>query len=195
MSLHRIGLMAITTLFTASLTSMASAGCCDWGGPSQPVAYASSAYAGGCGGCGSAAYASPIVYAASSGCGGCGTAAYAAPVTYAAPMAYASGCGGCGARAVVYAQPTVIAPSPIYVVNQGPQYSGPGIMVPYRTYSSAAYAAPADDYPYVEAPRPRYHHPVWRGPRVVYRDRVIYRERQVPVQMAPAHRRWISPRG
>jgi hypothetical protein len=193
MSLHRIGLMAITILFTAGMTSIASAGCCGWGVQAQPVVYAApAAYAGGC--------------------GGCGTAAYAAPITYAAPVvSYASsgwsGCG-CGSHALAYVQPTVIAPSPIYVVNQGPSYEGAGIMVPYRTYSRAAYAAPASDYPYVSGyadegeyaapimPRPRYHRPVWRGPRVVYRDRVIYRERHMPMpHMWPAHRRPLNSRG
>jgi hypothetical protein len=119
MSLHRAGLMAITTLFTAGLSSAAFAGCCDWGVSAAPISYAS-AY--GCGGCG-AAYAAPI--------------AYAAPVTYAAPIGYArAGCGGCGA--------TLIAPSPIYVVNQGPHYAGPAIMT-YRRYSTGYVGA----YPYV----------------------------------------------
>jgi hypothetical protein len=186
--------MAITILFTAGMTSIASAGCCDWGVQAQPVVYgAPAAYGGGYAG----------------GCGGCGTAAYAAPITYAAPVvSYASSGCGCGSHALVYAQPTPIAPAPIYVVNQGPNYVGPGVMVPYRTYSRAAYAAPAADYPYVSGyadegefgapiiPRPRYHHPVWRGPRVVYRDRVIYRERHMPMpHMWPAHRRPLNSRG
>jgi hypothetical protein len=189
MSLHRLGLMAITTLFTVGMTSFASAGCCDWGASAQPVVYAApSAYAGGC--------------------GGCGTAAYAAPITYAAPaLSYGSSGCGCGTRSIVYAQPTVVAPSPIYVVDQGPRYAGAGIMVPYRTYSRAAYAAPASDYPYVSGyaeeeyaaplmPRPRYHRPVWRGPRVVYRDRIIYREHHMPMpHMWPAHRRPLNSRG
>jgi hypothetical protein len=180
MSLHRVGLMAITTLFTAGMTSMAFAGCCGWGVQAQPVVYAASGYAGGCGGCGTS-----VVYAAPSGCGGCGTAAYAAPITYAAPVAYGSGCGGCGSA--------VVAPAAIYVVNQGPEYAGNGLSVPYRTYSPSAYAAPANEYPYMpgyaeEAPRPRYHH-VYRGPRVVYRDRVIYRDRYMPMpHMHPYHR-------
>ena len=187
MSLHRLGLVAITTLFTVGMTSIASAGCCDWGASAQPYGYAA-----------------PSVYAGyAGGCGGCGTAAYAAPITYAAPTySYGSSGCGCGTRSVVYAQPTVVAPSPIYVVNQGPQYSGPGIMVPYKTYSPSAYAAPASDYPYVSGyaeeeyaapimPRPRYHRPIWRGPRVVYRDRVIYREHH----MMPARHRTIYTRG
>jgi len=110
MSRYRTGLLAITTLFTAGLTSVAFAGCCGWGVPAAPIAYAA-----------------PVGYAGLSGCGGC-----AAPMAYAAPIAYAaSGCGSCGA--------TLIAPSPIYVVNQGPHYAGPAIMT-YKTYATGGYA-------------------------------------------------------
>ena len=56
MSLHRAILFAITALFTAGMTSIASAGCCDWGVPA-PVAYAPA----GCGGCGAPTAA--IIYA------------------------------------------------------------------------------------------------------------------------------------
>ena len=121
MSLHRDGLMAITTMFTAGLASAAFAGCCDWGMSAPPVAYAA-----------------PFGYAGT-GCGGCGAAVYAAPVTYAAPVVYGTGCGGCG-RPV-----TLVAPSPIYVVDQGPHYSGPAIMT-YKTYATGGYAGA---YPYV----------------------------------------------
>jgi hypothetical protein len=55
------------------------------------------------------------------------------------------GCGG----SVAYAAPTVIAPAPIYVVNQGPDYTGPGIMVPYRTWTPAAPYIGAGGYPYM----------------------------------------------
>ena len=83
----------------------------------------------------------PVVYAPA-GCGGCGTPTaafvYAQPVAPAPPpppapvtvstWAWGTGCG-CR-RAVVYAAPSVepmpIAPAPIYVVNQGPDYTGPG---------------------------------------------------------------------
>ena len=41
-----------------------------------------------------------------------------------------------------------IAPAPIYVVNQGPDYSGPGIMVPYHVWTRGSYIAPGT-YPYV----------------------------------------------
>lgn len=127
---------------------MAFAGCCDWGG-SAPLAYSS-----GCGGCG-VSYA-PVTYAVAAP-----PVVYVQPVV-AAPVAY-SGCG-CGSS-VVYAsplvQPTPIAPSPIYVVNQGPEFSGPGITVPYHTYSPApAYSPP---YPYMSGYRP---HPYY--PRTAY---------------------------
>ena len=35
-----------------------------------------------------------------------------------------------------------LCPSPLYVVNQGPEYTGPGLMVPYGTYAPAAAYAP-----------------------------------------------------
>ncbi len=129
--------------------------------------------------CGAPAYAPAPAYYAPSGCGGCAPA----PVTYVpvvevaqpppppvqvAPPAW-SGCG-CS-RPVVYAAPPVevtpVAPAPIYVVNQGPEYSGPGIMVPYHTYSPAAAWAPATGYPYVRGHGYgyRYHRP-W--PRYAY---------------------------
>ena len=76
-----------------------------------PVTYAEPVFAGGCGGCGAplATYAQPAVGRG----GGCGC----------------SGCGGCGGGYATPAiEPTPIAPSPIYVVNQGPDYTGPGIM-------------------------------------------------------------------
>ena len=48
MSVHRAILFAITALFTAGMTSIASAGCCDWGA-SAPIAYAPTGCGGGCG--------------------------------------------------------------------------------------------------------------------------------------------------
>lgn len=171
MSLHRASLFAITALFTAGMTSIASAGCCDWGA-SAPFAYAPT----GCG-------------------GGCGTPT--AAIIYAQPVApapapvivstWATGWGtGCGCqRAVAYAAPvlapTPIAPAPIYVVNQGPEYAGPGLMVPYRTYSPAAAYAASSAYPYVPGygygyGTPAYypHHVYGRpAPRIAYRERVF----------------------
>jgi hypothetical protein len=80
-----------------------------------------------------------------------------------------------------------IAPAPIYVVNQGPEYAGPGIMIPYRTWSPAAAYAPAAGYPYV----PGYHHGYgYRyghrhhgpGPRFAYRERVYAHPHHYPVR-------------
>ena len=59
-----------------------------------------------------------------------------------------NGFGGCNCgRSVAY------VPSPPYVVDQGPDYSGPGMFVPYGTYAPGAAYAPAINYPYVG---PRY---------------------------------------
>ena len=98
MLLHRATLVVMATLFTAGMTSIASAGCCDWG-TSAPVVYASP----GCGGCGApVTYAQPVA---------------PAPITYEpiapAPIMVGGGCGGCGASsaAVVFAQP--VAPTPV----------------------------------------------------------------------------------
>jgi hypothetical protein len=145
MSYHRATLVVLATLFTAAMSPAAFAGCCGWGASSS-FGYGSFGYGSfgsGCGGCG-VTYATPVVAAP----------VVVAPVV-AAPVAYSSGCG-CGGSSVVYAspvvQPTPIAPSPIYVTNQGPEFSGPGISVPYGTYSPApAYAPP---YPYMSGYRP-----------------------------------------
>src|ERR1700721_1421203 len=136
MSFQRSILVAIATMITVGMTQVAFAGCCDWGGQA-PVAYAQT----GCGGCGAVAYA-PIIYATpiapqpiAVGCGNCG-----APVTccepsvaasYAAPVAQCGG-GNCGVPAVY------TTPAPLYVVNQGPAFEGPGVMVPFHSYAPPA---------------------------------------------------------
>jgi len=158
-------------VFATVLTSAAFAGCggCGWGYPA-PIAYAPApVYSQGCGGCGASiavTYAQPVVYM-QSGCGGCGGAVavtYAQPVVQAVPVMPApiavdnwdtggfggcgcGSCGGCG-NALAYAQP---AAAPMYVVNQGPEYSGPGLMVPYGTYSPATNLAAPGEYPYIGA--------------------------------------------
>jgi hypothetical protein len=146
-------LFVLGFLFTASMTSVASAGCCGWG------------------------VQAPVVYA-STGCGGCGTPT--AAVVYAQPVAptpppvvvrswdwtrvaaptWGNTWGGtwgtnwgCCHRAFVYAAtPAVelmpVAPAPIYVVNQGPDYTGPGITVPYHTWSPASSYVVPGSYPY-----------------------------------------------
>lgn len=189
MSFYRTTLVALATLFTVGMTSFASA-CCDWG-YGAPVVYAPVTY-GGYGGYG--------------GCGGCGVptaaAVYAQPV---APAPIAVGVwggavstgwgGGCGCGACGGCQGAIGwgAPSPLYVVNQGPAYTGPGLMVPYGTYTPDTAYAPATDYPFVPAYgsaapaynpyfehlyyRPRYgyrgpayvHHAYGYGPRFYHR--------------------------
>ena len=52
-----------------------------------------------------------------------------------------SGCGNCGAPAVY------TTPAPLYVVNQGPAFEGPGLMVPYHSYAPPAEYAPPPAYP------------------------------------------------
>jgi hypothetical protein len=135
MSHNRVVLAVLAMLFTAGISSAASAGCCGWGVAAAPVVYA------------------PVTYA-SAGCGGCGTptaaVVYAQPVAPApAPVAYGgwgTGCGHCGGGYVSYApavEAIAIAPAPIYVVNQGPDYTGPGIMTPFHTWTpSASYVVP-----------------------------------------------------
>jgi len=47
------------------------------------------------------------------------------------------------------------APPPFYVVNQGPEYSGPGLTVPFVTYSPAMGLSSPRKYPYVPSSFPR----------------------------------------
>ncbi len=139
MSFHRATFAALAVMLTAGTTSVAF-GCCGTGF-SGPVVYATS----GCGGCGAPA---PIAYV---------PPPPPPPPPVAVPM-WGAGCG-CG-RGLVFAAPalapTPVAPAPIYVVNQGPDYTGPGLMVPYRTWSPEAAYAPAINYPYVPAYHPYY---------------------------------------
>jgi hypothetical protein len=148
MSFQRSILVAIATLITVGMTQ---------------VAFAQN----GCGGCGTAVYA-PVIYAVpiapapiAVGCGNCGApvtccapsvAIYAAPVAQwsggcggcTAPVGYGggySGCGNCGVPAVY------TTPAPLYVVNQGPDFEGPGLMVPYHSYAPPAQYAPPPAYP------------------------------------------------
>jgi hypothetical protein len=172
MSFQRSILVAIATLITVGMTQVAFAGCCDWGGQA-PVAYAQT----GCGGCGAVAYAPVIYATPiepqpiAVGCGGCGApvtccapsvAAYAAPVGYGDygggygggynggygggyaggyGGGYGGGCGNCGVPAVY------TTPAPLYVVNQGPAFEGPGVMVPFHSYAPPAEYAPPPGYP------------------------------------------------
>jgi len=155
MSIHRTILVAAATLFT-TVTASGAFACCGGWGPVSPVVYASYA----------PTYATPIAAApivVGGGCGGCcggcsvptAAAVFAAPVA-PAPLLYggwAGGCGGCGSW--IYGAAAV---TPAFVVNQGPSYGGPGIMVPYRTWSP--YSSYGGGYPYI---RHRYWGPRYYG--------------------------------
>jgi len=219
MSFHRFVFVALAALFTVGMTSIASAGgCCDLG-YSAPVAYVQVAPVsyGGCGGCGAptaaVVYALPVVpapiavntccggnawggtsywgggngWGATSvgwggGCGNCGGA-----------VSWGGGCGGCGGG------------SPLYVVNQGPVYSGPGLMQPYATYSPDTAYAPATDYPYVPgygygpAPvAPPYYSHLYYHPHYAYRAPMYARPRYYgPMHYGPMPYRgnWHRPVG
>jgi hypothetical protein len=183
MSFHRTVLVACTAVFATTLSSMAFAQCGGCGVPmtfAQPVQvqpvievqpvvvqpvvetqpvfvqpvipavpvapapiavdhWDTNGFACGGGGCGGCG----------GGCGGCG-----------------GGCGGCGGCSSTFGYHTAIAP--MYVVNQGPEYSGPGLTVPFGTYSPATNLAAPTQYPYVSGPGYSY------GPRAYYRSRYAY---------------------
>ncbi len=164
MSLHRASLLLLAGLFSAAMTSVASAGCCGWG------------------------VQAPVFYG--SGCGGCGTptaaVVYAQPVAPAPlPFAWYRGCGcPCGCPGLLSypvpaAEPVPIAPAPIYVVNQGPDYTGPGIEVPYHTWTPVASDVWPGSYPYFSG----------YGYGYGYRYGVAHRARYwPPVRVAYHHR-------
>jgi hypothetical protein len=130
--------VAIATVFTVCMTSGAFACGGGWG---------SSGWGTSWGGCGGGAYAA-IRYAP--------VTVYApVPVTtYAQPLAPAPiGVGGCSCHSQALYAPQPVAPTPLYVVNQGPEYVGPGLMEPYRNYSPEATYAPTAAYPYVSGYR------------------------------------------
>jgi hypothetical protein len=178
MPFHRTILVAVATLFTAAMSSGAIARCCGWG-VTAPVVYS-----GGCGGCGglsyAATYATPLAVAPITvGCGGCGVPTAAAVfVEPVAPMpvvygGWGGGCGGCGSSygygggygsgyGYGYGAASYAPASPLYVVNQGPEYGGPGVMVPYRHYGPPMGYASHSAYPYLYRP----HH--YFGSRYAY---------------------------
>jgi hypothetical protein len=185
MSFHRSVFVALATVFVVGMAPSAFAQCCGYGYQAPaPTYYAPAPLAQGCGACGVQAYA-PIVYATpiapapiNVGCGVCGTPT--AAMTFVPPVAptptWGNGCGVCGAPAPVTYNPcntcgmaetpVYTQPAPLYVVNQGPSYSGPGIVVPYRTYAPQAEYAPPPYYPpYLHRyyPRPYYHHAYYRS--------------------------------
>ncbi len=144
MCIQRTTLLALVAVFTVGMTSLASA-CCNWG------------------------YFAPVVT---------NQIPLAPAPIYVGPWSGSwSGqnsiwnygpwavCGCCGC--------VVIGPgwgAPLYVVNQGPEYSGPGVMIPYVTYSPDTGLA---------APR-RYRHPrtpvkatSWRSSLATTKARLI----------------------
>jgi hypothetical protein len=167
MSFQRSILVAIATLITVGMTQVASAqtGCGGCGTAAYaPLIYATPvepqpiAVGTGCGNCGApvsccapsftAAYAAPVAQWGG-GCGGCGSpvgyGGYGGGVGYGGYGggygAGYSGCGNCGVPAVY------TTPAPLYVVNQGPAFEGPGLMVPYHSYAPTAEYAPPPAYP------------------------------------------------
>jgi hypothetical protein len=116
----------------------------------------------GCGGCGGG------------GCGGFGGVAFGGGFGgFGGGGCLGGGCGGCGGCSATFGYHPV-APSPLYVVNQGPEYSGPGLMVPFGTYSPATNVAAPGAYPYVAGHGygygPRYPRPYY-GSRYTYTGR------------------------
>ena len=168
---YRVGLAVLGTLAALTIASSANAGCC-----------------GGCGGCGGGyavtveapvAYAPPpppVAYAPPPVAYAPPPVAYAPPPVVLAPAPIAvdhwdtggwgwnGGCGcGCGCgRSVVYA----VAVQPFYVVNQGPVYSGPGLMIPYGTYSPQVGLAVPGEYPYIGRRWYRHRSAYWRHHRL-----------------------------
>ena len=142
MSLHRLTLVALATLFTG-ITSAAFAGCCEWGAAGSRFLRFElfERWGGGV----------RRLRRADDLCGGA-TGAGLCRTGHACTVPVATWGTGCGCHQSVfyagaaYAEPQIV-PAPIYAVNQGPEYSGPGIMMPYRTWSPAV--AAAINYPYV----------------------------------------------
>jgi hypothetical protein len=179
MSFYRAGLVACAAFFATGMASVAFAGC------------------GGCGG-GFVVetYAQPMVYAPPVGYAP--PAFEYAPQAYApppvalpppplpiapAPIAVdhwdtggRGGCGcGCGCNRGFFGGGSLFGgpgPAPIYIVNQGPEYSGPGIMVPYTAYAPEAGLAAPGTYPYIG----RYGYPGYGQP--YYRARFAYHPHQ-----------------
>jgi hypothetical protein len=75
----------------------------------------------------------------------------------------------------------------LYVANQGPTYTGPGLTVPYATYSPESAYAPASDYPYV--PGYGYGQPPYPN----YYARPYYRQRYAYHSPAYMHPRYYGP--
>jgi hypothetical protein len=94
-----------------------------------------------------------------------------------------------------YVSPSALAPAPIYVVRQGPHYSGPGVMVSYQTWTPSGQV---DAYPYIGSHHyhhghrhraMRYHHR-YHGPAVYpRRSSMRYSSRYHGPRVAPMSRR------
>jgi hypothetical protein len=186
MHIYRAGLVACATFFaaamTAAMTSVAFAGCGGCGGGFVVQTYAQPPL-----------YAPPMAYAP--------PPLEYAPPAYApimppppvAPLPIApapiavdhwdtggwdrwGSFGGCGCNRGFFGGGGFFGgpgPAPIYIVNQGPEYSGPGIMIPYNTYSPEAGLAAPGTYPYIGRygyPRYGYRHPYY-GARFAYHRR------------------------
>jgi hypothetical protein len=173
MSFHRTVLVAFIALMATTFASAAFAQC---GGCGGQITYVQPAPV--------PVYVQPapqLVYVQQApqpvyvqpSCGGCASIA-AVPVA-PAPIAVDhwdtggyGGCGGCGCNGCggTFGYRTV-APSPLYVVNQGPEYSGPGLVRPYGTYSPDNGVSEPAEYPYVSGRGysygPRFAHPHFAG--------------------------------
>lgn len=170
MSFYRTTFVAIATFFTIGMTSAALAGCGGCGGCGRGLFWG-----GGCG----VSYA-PIIYAPARVHARVHVRTHVhihavRVTTYAQPLApapiWVGGCG-CGGAIAYVAGP--IARTPVLVVNQGPEFSGPGLMEPYRTYTPASVYAPRAAYPYLAR---RWGHRPFYGARYAYGAHVFYRSR------------------
>jgi hypothetical protein len=116
MSSHRVSIVALAAVFMVAMTSLASA-CC------TPVVS------------GETNSPNPIPLAPAPIYVGPWSNSWSDnPRSFGPSLVASGGCGCCGCGA---------APSPLYVVDQGPTYTGAGVMVPFLTYT------PATSYPYV----------------------------------------------
>ena len=196
MSFHRSVFVALATVFTVGMAPAAFAQCCGYQAPA-PVYYAP---ASGCGGCGHA-YAAPA-YArrlrlmrrnclrSDRLCNADGAGADRCRLRLRR-LRHADCCGHVHlqvaptpdrvAAAAAADSPAVYnAPAPIYVVNQGPDFSGPGVMVPYGTYAPPAQYAAASVLSAVYRPHAYYRGGAagyYRGGQGYYRQRIIVRMR------------------
>jgi len=115
MSLHRATIVGFVAVFTAAMTSLASACCVPAASTNSP---------------------NPIPLAPAPIYVGPWSGSWSDSPRSFGPSWVSGGCGCCSCGG---------APSSLYVVDQGPTYTGPGVMEPFLTYT------PATSYPYVSA--------------------------------------------